>query len=46
VLLNNDVGVWLSNLDSSCNPVSMPTHNSVNNNAINTTAGNGSTQGY
>ena len=51
VLLNNDVGVWLSNLDSSCNPVSTPTHNSVNNNAvinnaINTTAGNGSTQGY
>ncbi len=51
MLLNNDVGVWLSNLDSSCNPVSMPTHNSVNNNAvinnaINTTAGNGSTQGY
>jgi hypothetical protein len=51
VLLNNDVGVWLSNLDSSCNPVSTPTNNSINNNAvinnaINNTTGNGPTQGY
>jgi hypothetical protein len=51
VLLNNDVGVWLSNLDSSCNPVSTPTNNSIHNNAvinnaINNTTGNGPTQGY
>jgi len=51
VALGNDVGVWISNLDSSCNPVSTPTNNSVDNNtlvnnAINNTTGNGPTQGY
>lgn len=47
----NDVGVWLSNLDASCNPVATPTRNNVTNNsivnnAINNTTGNGPTQGY
>lgn len=49
--LNNDVGIWFSNLDGSCNPLSTPTRNaalgnSLLNNAINNTTGNGPTQGY
>jgi hypothetical protein len=44
--LGNDVGVWFSNLDASCNPVSSPTNDSAKNNelvnnAINNTTGNG-----
>jgi len=49
--LGNDVGVWFSNLDGSCNPLSTPTNdtaqnNTLVNNAINNTTGNGPTQGY
>lgn len=44
--LGNDVGVWFSNLDASCNPVSTPTkdtadNNALINNAVNNTTGNG-----
>ena len=44
--LGNDVGVWFSNLDASCNPVSTPTKDSADgnalvNNAVNNTTGNG-----
>jgi hypothetical protein len=44
--LGNDVGVFLSNLDGSCNPVSTPTKNTAENNvlvnnAVNNTTGNG-----
>jgi hypothetical protein len=49
--LNNDVGVWFSNLDGSCLPLSTPTRNHAHsntllNNAINNTTGNSPTQGY
>ena len=45
--LGNDVGVWFSNLDASCNPVSAATKNTANNNAlvdnaVTNTTGNGS----
>jgi hypothetical protein len=44
--LGNDVGVFFSNLDSACNPVSTPTKNAAEdnalvNNAVNNTTGNG-----
>ncbi len=44
--LGNDVGIFLSNLDSSCNPPALSTRNSAKNNAlvnnaINNTTGNG-----
>jgi hypothetical protein len=43
--LGNDVGVWFSNLDSACNPVSLSTRNTAKNNAlvnnaVNNTTGN------
>jgi hypothetical protein len=46
----NDVGIWLTNLDASCNPPATPTrntakHNTLINNALNNTSGN-ITQGY
>ena len=49
--IGNDVGIWFSNLDASCNPLSTPTRdiaqsNTLDNNAINNTTGNGPTQGY
>jgi hypothetical protein len=49
--LGNDVGVWFSNLDSSCNALSTVTgdtaqNNVLVNNAINNTTGNGPSQGY
>lgn len=49
--LGNDIGVWFSNLDASCNPVSTPTRNAAQNNrlvnnAINNATGAGPTQGY
>lgn len=49
--LGNDVGVWFSNLDGSCLPLATPTkniadENTLVNNAINNTTGNGPTQGY
>jgi hypothetical protein len=49
--LGNDIGVWFSNLDSSCNPSSTVTrdtaqNNYLVNNAINNTTGNGPAQGY
>lgn len=49
--LNNDVGVWFTNLDASCNSLSTPTKNTADgnvliNNEINNTTGNGPTQGY
>jgi hypothetical protein len=49
--INNDVGVWFSNLDASCGPATTPTkntaqNNSLANNAINNKTGNGATQGY
>ena len=51
VALGNDVGVWFSNLDASCNPSSTPTldtakNNALVNNKINNTTGNSPTQGY
>lgn len=51
VALGNDIGIWLSNLDSSCNAPGTPTNNTVSNNtlinnAINNTTGNGPSQGY
>lgn len=47
----NDIGVWFSNLDGSCNPVTTPTRNAAQenrlvNNAINNTTGNGAGVGY
>jgi hypothetical protein len=44
--LGNDVGVWFSNLDASCNPVSIATKdtadgNALVNNAVNNATGNG-----
>ncbi|HZT96709.1 MAG TPA: hypothetical protein VFB34_07710 [Chloroflexota bacterium] len=51
-LTGNDIGVWFSNLDSSCsNPVNTPTgdvasHNIITNNAVNNTTGNGPGAGY
>jgi hypothetical protein len=49
--INNDVGIWLANLDASCAAVATPTKNSVfgnsvASNAVNNTTGNGATQGY
>lgn len=49
--LGNDVGVWLSNLGAGCVPPATATKNLVQgnslvNNAINNTTGNGATQGY
>jgi hypothetical protein len=49
--IGNDVGVWFSNLDNNCNPLSTPTrdraqNNQLVNNAVNNTTGNGPTQGY
>lgn len=52
VVIGNDVGVWFSNLDLNCNPVTTPTrdqanHNTARNNAVNNTSGNGAIgQGY
>ncbi|MDH4190568.1 MAG: hypothetical protein OEW21_10215 [Betaproteobacteria bacterium] len=51
VALGNDVGIWLSNLDGSCGPVTTPTNNVVRdnrlvNNALNNRTGNGAAQGY
>jgi hypothetical protein len=44
--LENDVGVWFSNLDASCGPVALSTRNSAKNNAlvnnaVTNTTGNG-----
>jgi hypothetical protein len=49
--LGNDVGVWLSNLDSQCNPIMLSTRNTVKdnalvNNAVNNKTGNGPGQPY
>lgn len=49
--LGNDIGVWFSNLDSNCNPLSTPTKNTAQNNelvnnAINNTSGDGPGVGY
>jgi Right handed beta helix region len=49
--LGNDVGIWFSNLDASCNAVATPTRNAAEdntlvNNAVNNTTGNGPSQGY
>jgi hypothetical protein len=51
IATGNDVGVWLSNLDASCNPPAAQTKNTAQanillNNALNNTTGNGPTQGY
>jgi hypothetical protein len=51
IVVGNDVGVWFSNLDGSCNPVSIPTrdqanNNTIRNNAVNNVAGFGPTAGY
>ncbi len=51
VAVGNDVGVWFSNLDATCNPVTTPTRdvasgNTVRNNAVNNTTGNGAGAGY
>lgn len=47
----NDVGVWFTNLDASCNPVLLVTKNMANNNslvnsAVNNTTGNGPASPY
>jgi hypothetical protein len=44
--LGNDIGVWFTNLDASCNPVALSTRNSAKNNAlvnnaVTNTTGNG-----
>jgi hypothetical protein len=49
--LGNDIGVWFSNLDASCGALQTPTRNTAQNNtlvnnAINNTTGNGPSQGY
>lgn len=49
--IGNDVGVWFSNLDASCNPVATPTrdvaqNNTLTDNGLNNTTGDGPTQGY
>lgn len=51
IATNNDVGVWMSNLDASCNPPATQTRNTAQlnilvNNAVNNTTGNGGAQGY
>lgn len=51
VVKGNDVGIWLSNLDSNCGPTSTSTDilvrdNTSTNDAINNTTGNGVGQGY
>lgn len=51
IAVGNDIGVWFSNLDVTCNPVATPTldgaeKNTVRNNAVNNTTGNGPTAGY
>lgn len=47
----NDIGIWLSNLDANCGPVTTPTNtyvfeNKVSNNAVNNTTGAGPGAGY
>lgn len=49
--IDNDIGVWFSNLDASCNPLLTPTkdtaeNNRLINNAINNTTGGGPAMGY
>jgi len=51
VAVGNDVGVWFVNLDANCNPVTTPTRdiasgNTVRNNAVNNTSGDGPGAGY
>ena len=51
ILVGNDVGAFLSNLDVNCNPVSTPTRdvvigNTIRDNAVSNTTGDGPTQGY
>jgi hypothetical protein len=51
IVVGNDVGIWFSNLDATCAPVTTPTKdsakgNTVRNNAVNNATGNGPTQGY
>jgi hypothetical protein len=51
VAVGNDVGVWFANLDAKCNPVTTPTRdvasgNTVRNNAVNNTSGDGPGAGY
>lgn len=50
-LIGNDVGVYLSNLDASCNATNSNTNitvngNTISNDSLNNTTGNGPTQGY
>lgn len=49
--IGNDIGIWFSNLDASCNALSTRTrdtaqNNTLDNNGVNNTTGNGPTQGY
>jgi len=51
IVVANDIGVWFSNLDANCNPVSTPTRdvalkNTIRDNAVSNTTGDGATQGY
>jgi hypothetical protein len=51
ILVGNDVGVWFSNLDASCNPPTTPTKdqaisNTIRNNGVNNTSGDGPGAGY
>ncbi len=50
-LIGNDVGIYLVNLDGSCLPPTTPTkdvasQNTIRNNAVNNTSGNGPGAGY
>ena len=51
IAVGNDVGVWFSNLDAACGPATTPTRdvaseNTIRNNAVNNTSGNGVGAGY
>lgn len=51
VLVGNDIGVWISNLDANWNPVLTPTKdlvlgNTIRNNAVNNLTGDGPAAGY
>jgi hypothetical protein len=51
LLAQNDIGIWFSNLDGSCNTLTTPTKdvasdNRVVNNELTNVGGNGASQGY
>ena len=49
--VGNDIGIWLSNLNAACGPVTTQTNdqvqnNTIRNNGLNNTTGDGPGQGY